>query len=244
MPPFPDAVAKAGGYAQYEKAHRTRLAAIFIPKLTRLPEGRATATSIWATAAPRQSRRNHLIKRKDATHPTAPRPRRRRRRGGPPRNRRRPGGGHAAAHGRLDASSVGTPFKASDDAADAASASKTQNDAHLPIAIVPYRDRPSAAAVLEESHFATSVKEKPSLNARAQRAGNASAATLAHVPGAARAKSPLSEHFNSAATASVPEWIHCNVPSLNASHKAVWWPGGVEAGELEPRRAIWNLFGS
>ena len=38
LPPYLDAVAKAGGYAQYEKAHRTRLAAIFIPKLTRLPE--------------------------------------------------------------------------------------------------------------------------------------------------------------------------------------------------------------
>ena len=37
LPPYLDAVAKAGGYAQYEKAHRTRLAAIFIPKITRLP---------------------------------------------------------------------------------------------------------------------------------------------------------------------------------------------------------------
>ena len=35
--PYVDKVARAGGYAQYEKAHRTRLAAIFIPKLTRLP---------------------------------------------------------------------------------------------------------------------------------------------------------------------------------------------------------------
>ena len=37
FPPYINAVAKAGGYAQYEKAHRTRLAAIFIPKITRLP---------------------------------------------------------------------------------------------------------------------------------------------------------------------------------------------------------------
>ena len=31
------AVAAAGGFARYERAHRTRLAAIFIPKFPQLP---------------------------------------------------------------------------------------------------------------------------------------------------------------------------------------------------------------
>ena len=32
MPPYINAVAKAGGYARYERAHCERLAAIFMPK--------------------------------------------------------------------------------------------------------------------------------------------------------------------------------------------------------------------
>ena len=49
LPPYLDAVAKAGGYAQYEKAHRTRLAAIFLPKFKRLPaEVVHHIVSIWA----------------------------------------------------------------------------------------------------------------------------------------------------------------------------------------------------
>ena len=35
--PYVDKVARAGGYTQYEKAHRTRLAAIFLPKFPGLP---------------------------------------------------------------------------------------------------------------------------------------------------------------------------------------------------------------
>ena len=62
---------------------------------------------------------------------------------------------------RLDAAQRRHALQVSDDAADAASGSNTQNDAHLPTAIVPCRDRPSAAAVLEESHFATSVRSSP-----------------------------------------------------------------------------------
>ncbi len=47
--PYVYKVTRAGGYAQYEKAHRTRLAAIFIPKLTRLPaEVVHHIVSIWA----------------------------------------------------------------------------------------------------------------------------------------------------------------------------------------------------
>ena len=37
MPPYLTAVAAAGGFARYERAHRTRLAAIFIPKFPQLP---------------------------------------------------------------------------------------------------------------------------------------------------------------------------------------------------------------
>ena len=32
LPPYVDAVVKAGGYARYERAHCERLAAIFMPK--------------------------------------------------------------------------------------------------------------------------------------------------------------------------------------------------------------------
>ena len=49
LPPYLDAVARAGGYAQYEKAHRTRLAAIFLPKFPGLPaEVVHHIVSIWA----------------------------------------------------------------------------------------------------------------------------------------------------------------------------------------------------
>ena len=47
--PYVDTVARAGGYAQYEKAHRTRLAAIFLPKFPSLPaEVVHHIVSIWA----------------------------------------------------------------------------------------------------------------------------------------------------------------------------------------------------
>ena len=37
MPPYLDKVRRAGGFIPYERAHRTRLAAIFIPKFPQLP---------------------------------------------------------------------------------------------------------------------------------------------------------------------------------------------------------------
>jgi hypothetical protein len=37
LPPYITAVAAAGGFARYERAHRTRLAAIFIPRFPQLP---------------------------------------------------------------------------------------------------------------------------------------------------------------------------------------------------------------
>ena len=47
--PYLDAVARAGGYARYERAHRTRLAAIFIPKFPRVPaEIIRTIVAFWA----------------------------------------------------------------------------------------------------------------------------------------------------------------------------------------------------
>ena len=47
--PYVDKVARAGGYTQYEKAHRTRLAAIFLPKFPSLPaEVVHHIVSIWA----------------------------------------------------------------------------------------------------------------------------------------------------------------------------------------------------
>ena len=49
LPPYLDAVDKAGGYERYERAHRTRLAAIFLPKFQRLPaEVVHHIVSIWA----------------------------------------------------------------------------------------------------------------------------------------------------------------------------------------------------
>ena len=49
LPPYLDAVDKAGGYERYERAHRTRLAAIFLPKFPRLPaEVVHHIVSIWA----------------------------------------------------------------------------------------------------------------------------------------------------------------------------------------------------
>ena len=40
LPPYLDAVDKAGGYERYERAHRTRLAAIFLPtQVSRLARG-------------------------------------------------------------------------------------------------------------------------------------------------------------------------------------------------------------
>ena len=49
LPPYLDAVDKAGGYERYERAHRTRLAAIFLPKFPRLPEEVVHhIVSIWA----------------------------------------------------------------------------------------------------------------------------------------------------------------------------------------------------
>ena len=49
LPPYLDAVAKAGGYERYERAHRSRLAAIFLPKFKRLPaEVVHHIVSIWA----------------------------------------------------------------------------------------------------------------------------------------------------------------------------------------------------
>ena len=48
-PPYIDAVAKAGGYVRYERAHRARLAAIFIPKFTWLPaEVVPNIVAFWA----------------------------------------------------------------------------------------------------------------------------------------------------------------------------------------------------
>jgi hypothetical protein len=37
LPPYLDKVRRAGGFIPYERAHRTRLAAIFIPKFPQLP---------------------------------------------------------------------------------------------------------------------------------------------------------------------------------------------------------------
>jgi hypothetical protein len=37
LPPYLDKVRRAGGFVPYERAHRTRLAAIFIPKFPQLP---------------------------------------------------------------------------------------------------------------------------------------------------------------------------------------------------------------
>ena len=49
LPPYLDAVAKAGGYERYERAHRSRLAAIFIPKFPRVPaEIIPTIVAFWA----------------------------------------------------------------------------------------------------------------------------------------------------------------------------------------------------
>ena len=49
LPPYLDAIAKAGGYERYERAHRTRLAAIFIPKFPRVPaEIIPTIVAFWA----------------------------------------------------------------------------------------------------------------------------------------------------------------------------------------------------
>jgi ankyrin repeat protein len=49
LPPYLDAVAKAGGYERYERAHRARLAAIFLPKFPSLPEEVVHhIVSIWA----------------------------------------------------------------------------------------------------------------------------------------------------------------------------------------------------
>ena len=48
-PPYLDAVAAAGGYIRYERAHRARLAAIFIPKFPRVPaEVIPTIVAFWA----------------------------------------------------------------------------------------------------------------------------------------------------------------------------------------------------
>ena len=48
-PPYLDAVTRAGGYARYERAHRARLAAIFIPKFPRVPaEIIRTIVAFWA----------------------------------------------------------------------------------------------------------------------------------------------------------------------------------------------------
>ena len=49
LPPYLDAVAKAGGYERYERAHRTRLAVIFTPKFPRVPaEIIPTIVAFWA----------------------------------------------------------------------------------------------------------------------------------------------------------------------------------------------------
>ena len=49
LPPYVDAVVKAGGYALYERAHCERLAAIFIPKFPRVPaEIIRTIVAFWA----------------------------------------------------------------------------------------------------------------------------------------------------------------------------------------------------
>ena len=49
MPPYLTAVAAAGGFARYERAHRTRLADIFIPKFPQLPKEIVHhIVSIWA----------------------------------------------------------------------------------------------------------------------------------------------------------------------------------------------------
>ena len=49
LSPYLDAVAKAGGYERYERAHRSRLAAIFIPKFPRVPaEIIPTVVAFWA----------------------------------------------------------------------------------------------------------------------------------------------------------------------------------------------------
>ena len=46
---YVNAVAAAGGYVAYEKAHRAKLAAIFAPKLLRLPaEVIPTIVAFWA----------------------------------------------------------------------------------------------------------------------------------------------------------------------------------------------------
>ena len=48
-PPYLDAVTRAGGYARYERAHRARLAAIFIPKFPSVPaEVIPTIVVFWA----------------------------------------------------------------------------------------------------------------------------------------------------------------------------------------------------
>ena len=48
LPPYVEKVVNAGGYARYERAHRTRLAAIFIPKLPIPAEVVHHIVSIWA----------------------------------------------------------------------------------------------------------------------------------------------------------------------------------------------------
>ena len=46
---YANAVAAAGGYVPYERAHRQRLAAIFVPKFTWLPaEVVPTIVEFWA----------------------------------------------------------------------------------------------------------------------------------------------------------------------------------------------------
>ena len=46
---YVNAVAAAGGYVAYEKAHRAKLAAIFVPKLLQLPaEVIPTIVGFWA----------------------------------------------------------------------------------------------------------------------------------------------------------------------------------------------------
>ena len=48
-PPYLISVAANGGFARYERLHRTRLAAIFLPKFPRLPEEVVHhIVSIWA----------------------------------------------------------------------------------------------------------------------------------------------------------------------------------------------------
>ena len=49
LPPYLDKVRRAGGFVPYERAHRTRLAAIFVPKFPGLPvEVIHHIVSIWA----------------------------------------------------------------------------------------------------------------------------------------------------------------------------------------------------